>query len=204
MEQNQNYKEDLSEIRNIMEKSSRFISLSGASGIIIGIYAIVGTYFIYRLGYLSESFTYEGDLNTIQSKGFISVGLTVLVLALGSAIALSYKKAKRMNLPLWDHTAKRLIISLLIPLVAGGLFILILLSQGEIKLLAPLTLIFYGLTLVNASKYTYNDLKVLGITEVILGLLGSYFIGYGLVFWTIGFGVAHIVYGVWMYYKYER
>ena len=204
MEQNQNYKEDLSEIRNIMEKSSRFISLSGASGIIIGIYAIVGTYFIYRLGYLSESFTYEGDLNTIQSKGFISVGLTVLVLALGSAIALSYKKAKRMNLPAWDHTAKRLIISLLIPLVAGGLFILILLSQGEIKLLAPLTLIFYGLALVNASKYTYNDLKVLGITEVILGLLGSYFIGYGLVFWTIGFGVAHIVYGVWMYYKYER
>lgn len=204
MEQNQNYKEDLSEIRNIMEKSSRFISLSGASGIIIGIYAIVGTYFIYRLGYLSESFTYEGDLNTIQSKGFISVGLTVLVLALGSAIALSYKKAKRMNLPLWDHTAKRLIISLLIPLVAGGLFILILLSQGEIKLLAPLTLIFYGLALVNASKYTYNDLKVLGITEVILGLLGSYFIGYGLVFWTIGFGIVHIVYGVWMYYKYER
>ena len=203
MEQNQNYKEDLSEIRNIMEKSSRFISLSGASGIIIGIYAIVGTYFIYRLGYLSESFTYEGDLNTIQSKGFISVGLTVLVLALGSAIALSYKKAKRMNLPLWDHTAKRLIISLLIPLVAGGLFILILLSQGEIKLLAPLTLIFYGLALVNASKYTYNDLKVLGITEVILGLLGSYFIEYGLVFWTIGFGIAHIVYGVWMYYKYE-
>ena len=204
MEQNQNYKKDLSEIRNIMEKSSRFISLSGASGIIIGIYAIVGTYFIYRLGYLSESFTYEGDLNTIQSKGFISVGLTVLVLALGSAIALSYKKAKRMNLPLWDHTAKRLIISLLIPLVAGGLFILILLSQGEIKLLAPLTLMFYGLALVNASKYTYNDLKVLGITEVILGLLGSYFIGYGLVFWTIGFGIVHIVYGVWMYYKYER
>ena len=54
------------------------------------------------------------------------------------------------------------------------------------------------------SRYTQRDIKYLGYTEIGLGLLAGIFLNYGLLFWSLGFGVFHIVYGVAMYYKYER
>ena len=71
-------------------------------------------------------------------------------------------------------------------------------------LVAPTTLLFYGLALYNAGKYTLDEIRYLGVSEIILGLLGCIFIGYGLMFWALGFGVLHIVYGFMMWWKYER
>ncbi|MGE5429024.1 MAG: hypothetical protein ACM3O8_14110, partial [Methylococcaceae bacterium] len=65
-------------------------------------------------------------------------------------------------------------------------------------------LIFYGLALVNAGKFTLSEVHYLGITEIVLGLMAAVFINWGLLFWALGFGVMHIVYGMMMYYKYER
>jgi hypothetical protein len=65
-------------------------------------------------------------------------------------------------------------------------------------------LIFYGLALINASKYTYNDIRYLGISELLIGLCSTLFLGYGLFFWAAGFGLAHIVYGALMYFKYDK
>jgi hypothetical protein len=108
-------------------------------------------------------------------------------------------------LKVWDKTTERMLINLLLPLVAGGIFCLILIFKWQlIGLVAPVTLLFYGMALINASKYTFHDIRYLGVSEVILGLIGTYFIGYGLLIWAIGFGILHIVYGLLMYYKYER
>jgi len=117
---------------------------------------------------------------------------------------LTQQRAKKQGRTIWDDTAKRLVINLAIPLVTGGLFLLILLLKGFVGIVAPGTLIFYGLALINASKYTITDIKVLGFSEIIVGLVATYFIGYGLFFWAFGFGVLHIVYGTWMYLKYEK
>jgi len=67
---------------------------------------------------------------------------------------------------------------------------------------APLTLIFYGLALVNASKYTLSEIRSFGIAEIVLGLIAMAFIGYGLLFWAIGFGLLHIIYGIIMHVRY--
>jgi hypothetical protein len=64
--------------------------------------------------------------------------------------------------------------------------------------------VFYGLALVNASKYTLTDIRYLGITEIILGILNIFFLRRGLYFWALGFGVLHIIYGLVMWWKYER
>ena len=207
MEKQQNYIDDLSEIRNIMERSSKFISLSGISGLLIGFYALIGAYLAYKTFYFSNELIYDdikvGVISTNIIKLFI-IALSVLTLSVGSAVILSYRKAKKMNLPVWDNTAKQLFINLSIPLITGGVFILILFSKGVIGLIAPCTLLFYGLALVNASKYTFTDIKYLGLAEIIVGLISTYFIGFGLLFWAIGFGLFHIIYGVWMYLKYEK
>ena len=127
-----------------------------------------------------------------------------MVASIVVGLILTWRSAKKNGQTIWDATAKRMLINLMIPLVTGGFFCMILLMHGLIGLVAPVTLIFYGLALINGSKYTLDDIRYLGICEIILGLLASIFIGYGLLFWAIGFGVLHIVYGMLMYNKYER
>jgi uncharacterized protein YjeT (DUF2065 family) len=128
----------------------------------------------------------------------------VLFASIIVAISLSMRKARTKGVKIWDSAAKRLLINMFIPLCAGGVFCLILIYHGLIGFVAPATLIFYGLALINASKYTLNDIRYLGLTEVGIGLLAAIWIGYGLLFWAIGFGIIHILYGAAMYYKYER
>jgi uncharacterized membrane protein YidH (DUF202 family) len=195
-------------MRSMMERSSKFLSLSGLAGIMAGIYALAGAYIAYKIFYFNPD---EIVYNTIRSGSVSSsllqvilLAVLILVLALGTAIYLSYKKADKRGEKLWNPTARRLMINMAVPLVVGGLLILILISKGLIGLVAPFTLIFYGLALYNASKFTYEEVRSLGLIEIALGLVSSYFVGYGLLFWALGFGVVHIIYGIYMHYRYER
>jgi len=127
-----------------------------------------------------------------------------LLLTFSSVIYFTAKKAKKKGLPVWDPSAKRLLVNLFIPLVTGGIFCLILAYHEAYKFIPASMLLFYGLALLNASKYTLHDIRYLGITELILGLFASFLLGLGLWFWVIGFGVMNIVHGIMMYNKYER
>ena len=97
-----------------------------------------------------------------------------------------------------------MLIHMAVPLVTGGLLLLLLLSAGLVGLLAPFSLLFYGLALYNAGQFTYQEVRTLGLLEIGLGLLGTYFIAYGLLCRALGFGVLHILYGIYIHYKYER
>ncbi|MCH6199779.1 hypothetical protein MMU07_09315 [Aquiflexum sp. LQ15W] len=198
------YIQDLRQIKEIMDRSSKFISLSGLSGVAAGIIALAGAWYAYRNIYTESDF-YGYQVVTISSESIASIiglGIVILVLAIGAGVFFTAKKAKKANQKVWNSQAKRLLINLSIPLVTGGLLSLISLSRGFIGIIAPLTLIFYGLALVNASKYTHEEIRSLGIIEIALGLLSAYFIGFGLLFWAIGFGLLHIVYGIIMHYRY--
>ncbi|MFD2915852.1 hypothetical protein [Psychroserpens luteus] len=203
-----NYLKDISEIKNMMNKSSRFLSISGLSGILAGIYALIGAYLGYRIIYANNIITIDGYRTLILTENRIIqifiIAFSVVALAMMTGIVLSYSKAKTQNESLWDSTSKRLLINFAIPLVTGGLFILILMDKGVYAFVAPLTMIFYGLALINASKYTLGYVRSLGITMLIVGLISTYFLGYGLFFWALGFGVCHIIYGTIMHFKYDR
>lgn len=207
MKKEQDYFRDLAEIRSMMERSSKFMSLSGWAGILAGIYALIGAYFAYGLldSYGLEEGSYIAQTNRLEDYfPLIALFMLILVLALGTAIYLSLQKASKRGENAWNATSRRLLAHMAIPLVAGGLLILILLSKGLVFLIAPLSLIFYGIALYNASKFTFEVLKYLGLIQITLGLAGACFPGYGLLFWAVGFGAFHIVYGTYMHYKYER
>ena len=201
--ENTKYLQDISQIKHMMERSSRFISLSGFSGILAGIYALAGAYLASRIIPVFPSYQIV-ILTQERIVQLILVGMMVLVLSLGTGIYLTIRRSRKLGLKSWDHTTRRLLINLAIPLATGGIFVLILMSKGVIAMAAPASLIFYGLSLVNASKYTYSDIRALGIIEILLGLTATFFVGYGLIFWALGFGIMHIVYGILMYLKYER
>ena len=207
-EQSKQTLETLQDIKRMMERSSRFISLSGLSGIAAGICALVGAWFAkQKLDDYYVTFNRDGygDSGFHQLKvDLFIIAMLILAAALGSAFYFTWRKAKHNKLPIWDLTAKRLTINMLIPLIAGGLFIMAFYQHDEWRYIAPACLVFYGLALVNASKYTLTDVRYLGFCEIILGLINTQFIGYGLYFWAAGFGLLHIIYGFTMWWKYER
>ncbi len=198
----------LSDIRNMMDRSARFISLSGLSGVFAGLVGLIGAYLAHNelTKYLSgvNGFGVDAELN-IEFK-LIKIGVSVLFIALVGGLLFTYRQSRKKKLPIWDKTAKTLLINLAIPLIAGGFFIIALLLNypNSYGLIAPSCLVFYGLALINASKYTYSDIRFLGILEIVLGIIALFNIGYGLYFWAFGFGILHIFYGLIMYFKYER
>jgi hypothetical protein len=212
--ENSQHLEAIQDIRNMMKKSTRFLSLSGLSGVFAGIYALVGAYIAYiMLGEFAASFRDDVSRDAGMSLkerlfglyiDYVLLAAAILVASIVTAYVFSNRKAKREGHKLFDHTAIRVLINLCIPLVAGGLFCLALLYHGAIVFIAPCMLLFYGMALINASKYTYDDIRYFGICEIILGLINAFNLGNGLLYWSLGFGVLHIVYGAVMWFKYER
>jgi hypothetical protein len=209
----QQHIDTLQEIRSLMERSSRFISLSGLSGIFAGLWALAGATAAYiyldMMPFDRNTFYYsvidQGRHRGINVEQFFALdALIVLVGALGSGVYFSTRRARRKGQKIWDPVTRRLLIELAIPLFTGGLFCLALLYHGAVGFVAPSTLVFYGLALVNAGKYTLPDIRLLGISEIVLGLIALFRIGNGLECWAAGFGLLHIIYGAMMYYKYER
>jgi uncharacterized membrane protein HdeD (DUF308 family) len=131
-------------------------------------------------------------------------GACVLLAALLFGVFFTVRKARKSGHSVWNDTSKRLLISLFVPLATGGLFCIALFSQKLVWICFPATLIFYGLALLNGSKYTHRDVEYLGLSEIALGLFSLFFPGYNLLIWALGFGVLHLIYGTLMYLKYDK
>jgi hypothetical protein len=204
MKEEQDYLKDIAAMRTLMERSSRFLSLSGLAGILAGVYALAGAWIAQRVigfepGKTDLPFDREGLVLRLSG-----LALVVLFLALGTAVFLSMRKAGKLGEKIWNPVSRRLLTYMAVPLIAGGFLMLILAARGEVFLLAPASLLFYGLSLFNAGNFTYAEVRSLGLLQAALGLTGFAFPDYGLLCWAIGFGVLHIAYGIYMYYRYER
>ena len=196
------YLKDISEIKNLMNKSSRFISLSGLAGIFAGIYALIGAAVAYYIVMNSGR-----DYLILDGYVFRLILLDlalIAILSVGTAILITTRKAKSDGVKIWDETTRKLLMSFLVPLIAGGIYILIILQQQKYGQTGALMLIFYGLALVNASKHTFSNIKYLGYIEIALGLVCAFYPGYGFWLWVIGFGVMHIIYGSMMLAKEKK
>ncbi len=217
MEENLQSAEAIKDIRRMMDRSSRFISLSGLSGISAGICALIGAALAYGHIYGSKDFFIDQNAAFAQllAKDW-SVWLNIWIFWIGlgtfsgaflSAFFFTWVKSRKQQIPLWGTASKRLFISVTVPMIAGGIFLLKMVYIGTpeaARLFAPGCLIFYGLALINASRHTLQEIKYLGYCQVLLGLFNLCFVGCGLYFWAAGFGVLHIVYGVYMWQKYDR
>jgi hypothetical protein len=204
MKNEQDYARELTEIRSMMERSSRFSTLSAWAGIMAGVYALAGAfiawkYFDFNPGKIIYT---ESELSVLPE--IVLLAVFIFILAAVSAIYFSHKRADKRGEKLWNATSRRLLENMAVPLITGGLLIVVLISKGFIGLIAPATLIFYGLALYSAGKLTYDEVRILGVIQIILGLTGAWFVEYGLLCWAIGFGIVHIIYGIYIHFKYER
>ncbi len=200
------YLKDISEIKDLMNRSSKFMSLNGLSGVLAGFYGLIGAFVAYKWiddNKVLVSRYDHGTANMLLIK-LLVLASVIVILSVGTAIVLSYRKARKTGDTIWNPAVKNMLVNFLIPLVTGGVFGLILLSRQHYGLISSITLIFYGLALVNAAKFTVGTIYYLGLSEIILGLIATAFPGYGILFWALGFGVFHIIYGSIMYFKFDR
>ncbi|MDP3394710.1 hypothetical protein [Sediminibacterium sp.] len=212
MNKQQDQLDAIHDIKRLMERSSRFSALSGLSGVVVGLFALLSILVSYSILGISplNSVSYLAILapngvinNELLNLIAINLGCTLLISFL-TAIWLSNKNAVKRGEKTWDLSAKRMLLNFSIPLTAGAIYCSILFVQNHIELIIPATLLFYGLALLNASKYTVDDIRYLGVLLVILGLLASFYFDQAFLFWGIGFGLLHIIYGSFMYFKYEK
>ncbi len=200
---NQDPKDDLQHIRRMMEKSSRFISLSGLSGILAGLFALAGTAVAWNILDSRDAGEITEEIPATVMSQMLILALIVLLLALSAATYFTVRKSRKNGLKIWNGVTQNLLSNLFIPLVTGGIFCMVLIWQGYFSLVIPSTLVFYGLALVSASSYTFSDVRYLGYLEILLGLMALVVMKFGLIFWGMGFGLLHIFYGLVMYKKYR-
>ncbi len=194
--------EDIRAIREMMEKSSKFLSLSGLSGVIVGFAALGGAAFAWFYLLRDPAMT---DFTRIQEMLILLAdAMVVLAVSVGAGLLMAWRKAQKIGQPLLNKVTYKIVYAMAVPLVAGGIFCLIYLFRGDVRTVISGTLLFYGIALVAASRYTYGEIHWLGLTEIVLGLAAALFDQRGIVFWSLGFGLCHIVYGLVMYMKYDR
>lgn len=208
--------EDIKDIKKMMDKATRFSSLSGISIVVAGLLAAFGGFLIYSdLEFILHDGKFIGYSSLIESEAgsedfqrklklLLSVGAIIFISSILIFYFAALKKSKKQQVDFWNPSMIRALKSLFVCVLAGGIFSVMLIDQGYVGMVAPSTLIFYGLGLINASKYTYGEIEVLGYVELILGLVASFFMGFGLLFWVIGFGVSHVVFGLVLHFKYDK
>lgn len=196
---------ELNSIRSLMERSTKFISLSGLSGIMAGIYAILGAALAYRIVYAEAALKYQDNSVPIETVWqLIFIAAAVLIFSVVTGIWLTIRQARKKGEKFWNPVSRRLLVNMAIPLVTGGSFAVTLILQGSYELVPAACLIFYGLALISGSHYTLSDVKWLGVFEIIIGLFAALFPVYGLLFCILGFGLLHILYGSIMHFKYKQ
>ncbi len=202
MEKNK-YLDDLKDIKEIMSRTTQFISLSGLSGVSTGIIALAGLWLAYGTVFNDQQYLVYPPVSMSNEREIylFAIAIGTFILSVGSAIFFTKKKSKIRKQIIWNGLTKRFLFNLLIPLITGGILCLMLLNKGFIGFLPSLTLIFYGLSLINGSKYTFREIRYLGIIQILLGLLAFQFINYSLLFWALGFGIIQIIYGLILHKK---
>ncbi|MEI6948536.1 hypothetical protein V9K67_15185 [Paraflavisolibacter sp. H34] len=210
MDERNHHLEAIDDIKKLMHQSSRFISLSGWSGVAAGLCALVGAAYTggriecWKRGDCAFGTIPPGSESETLQYTLVLIALLTFFLAFTSAFFFTYARSRKIGLPLWGHTSRRVLVAVAVPMIAGGLLIWRMMDFGFFGLVAPACLLFYGLALVNASKFTLPEIRYLGYCQLVLGIINLWVIGYGLYFWAMGFGVLHIVYGMVMWNKYER
>jgi hypothetical protein len=205
----------LQDIHSMMERSARFLSLSGWSGVWAGCTALVGATIAWLwLQQAPEGYFYEysssipiGQTNDDYRAyvfRFAMLAMAVLIVALAGGLFFTMRKARKAGATLWSPASRRMVFELAVPLAIGGIFAFVFLYRGLEAYIPAICLVFYGLALMNGSKHTLSDIRYLGFFEISLGVICLFLQGYGLLLWTLGFGVLHILYGIIMWNKYDR
>lgn len=202
----------LNEIKDLMEKSSRFQSISGLSIVIVGLLASVVSAgaWLMLLPHSDISWlptTCNGILinSPFRTKIAVFSALLLLVISFSTVSFFSLHKMKKQRGAVsFDSTLRRCLFHFCVPMVVGGLLCAAMLLQGHYGLTSTFMLVFYGLALINCSHYTSSSIAMLGYAQLVLGVVDCFAVSHAILLWWLGFGLMHILFGIYFIIKYDR
>lgn len=204
-------KQTLDDIREMMSKSSRFQAISGWSIIVIGLLAGIASLMAAAVIGVADVPFFDNlqrysTLNTpLKIRIAALIALILFTVCLLIVFVFAIVKSKRHNLPFaFDKRMRQMLLDFFIPLIAGGLFSMAMVMQQHYGLTSSIMLMFYGLALINCSHYTYPILRWLGYTELLIGIIDCFTMSHALLFWFLGFSVAHILFGIIYVLMFDR
>ena len=199
------YFNDLHQIRTMMERSTKFLSLAGWSGIVAGVLGLAAGVLVMQLsGRTGSNALLAADFSLPLAQQFLAVAAITLLTAVVAVLWFSLRKAHKLGQSVWNAAARRLLVNMAIPLTVGGILVFILIFHGATGLVPGAMLMFYGAAMLNAGNFTFGEIRYMGIAEMGLGLLAAAFTQWSLLFWVVGFGALHIVYGIYLHLRYEK
>ena len=116
--------EDLREIRQMMERSSRFLSLSGSSGIGIGFLAMVFVGWQVSKGNMSFLDQQNFDVTTPAWEEFILGSLTLFGVCLVLSMGFTLRRTKKKGLKVWTSSTRNILGAIGLPMMVGALIML--------------------------------------------------------------------------------
>lgn len=192
--------EDLQHIKSIMERSTKFLSLSGWSGIWVGLCGLAASVLLYNWQYAALA----AHTPPYEAVHLLLLALITFIVALSGGLYFTIQKTKKLGSPFLTKVTKRLLLRFCIPLAIGGVLCILLYEKSLLPLTLPITLLFYGLALYSIQEDTVKEIKTMAYIEILLGLFAFYFSAYALFFWALGFGIIHLLYGVILWNKYDK
>jgi len=201
---NENPLDSLNEIKSMMERSSKFTNISGWTWIWVGFVGLISASIAYFIILEEEFRLYTLLPNAQRDINLVILLISTLIVACAGGFYFMINKTNKDGAKFINPTTKRILARFILVLLIGATICAALYMHLSFVYIAPTTLLFYGLALLNVEKDTILEIKYLAYSEIILGLLAFFLIYKGLLFWTIGFGLIHLIFGVWMVLKYDN
>jgi len=189
-----------------MERHSSFFSLSGFTGILIG---IVGCIAIFLVDTMTHGYGINFDGFSQLPILFLEIGIMVIgILTIVLSLFILWKrgrnKAKKNKQGLWNAFAKKQRINLLLLLLVFLVILILIGSKGYYRLITPLLLSFYGLLLLNLSRFQSKSLLFLGLATLILGIVSYVSYTDKIFLLALGVGIFPIIYGLLTFNKSKK
>ena len=176
-----NVAEDLRFIRDTMERSAAFTAVSGWGTVLLGGTALVAAALAARQP---------------SSFGWLRVWLAEGLLAVAIGLLACTWKANRRGLPLFSGPARKVVLGLAPPLVAGAFLTFLLFRSGLESALPAMWLLLYGAGIMTGGSFSVPIVPVMGLCFMLLGGLTVLApVAWGNWFLAAGFGGLHIIFG---------
>jgi len=170
------------------------MSLKSKIFIIFGIYALLGIYLAKKLIFL-YNFGEEG-VNLLPIDFFEIFLFVIALLIIFISIFTANVIAKRNK----EKASKKIKIHILIPVIISFTLIFFLINYNY-YFITPISIVFFGLILLNLNRASLGKFLSFGFTEIILGIIAFLIGAKSLIFLSLGFGVVPIIFGLYHYKK---
>jgi hypothetical protein len=188
-------RENLRVIRQTMERSTKYSTLSGLSGVLIGLAAIAG---VLATNWLTGDAP-PGASVYRHPSALALVWVSVLVMAVAIDFACNKRRAARVGKHVVSPLGAHIVLAALPAFLAGGVLTLFFYQHALLYYVWGVWMLSYGLAISAVGLFSVKPVLALGAAFVLAGAVTLLLpLPYHLYMMALTFGGFHIGYGVVM------